>query len=335
MSKMSQVLTGILFAAPIGLVTLLSTDASAHARPVGQVETVALFDADALEAPESIVVDRHNNKYVSMVLTGEIRKIAPDGTQSTYAMLFADDELPLTPCGPFINGLTALALDHQDNLYANVASCDLDHRGIWKIPNDGVPERIAALPLESLPNGIVVHNGYVYAADSFGEVIWRAPADGGTAEVWATGEELERDEFNGFPGPNGLQFYHDELYVANSSKALIVAYRLESDGSAGPARIHATGAPCDDFAFDVHGNLYCGTDPFETVLKITPDGSVETLLSFDDGLDGPSSAAFGRHGDDRFELYITNGAVPFFPGQTPRRPSLMRVSLDAPGAPRL
>jgi sugar lactone lactonase YvrE len=49
--------------------------------------------------PESIAIDKEGNTYVSMFATGEIRKIAPDGTQSTLAVLgfgpttpFPDDD---------------------------------------------------------------------------------------------------------------------------------------------------------------------------------------------------------------------------------------------------
>ena len=140
--------------------------ATASARVAAlEVETVALFDAGVFETPESIAIDNHNNKYVSLALTGEIRKIAADGMQSTFARLPLGGP-PLTFCGPFFAGLTGITLDAHDNLYANLASCDLDSRGIWKLPREGEPRRIAALRLEALPNGIVHHNGQVYAADS-------------------------------------------------------------------------------------------------------------------------------------------------------------------------
>src|SRR5437762_3424793 len=35
--------------------------------------------------PESIAIDKEGNTYVAMFPTGEVRKIAPDGTQSTLA----------------------------------------------------------------------------------------------------------------------------------------------------------------------------------------------------------------------------------------------------------
>lgn len=76
------------------------------------------------------------------------------------------------------------------------------------------------------------------------------------------------------------------------------------------------------------------TDPSNTLLKISPDGSTsEILLTAADGLDGPTAATFGRVGEDRFNLYITNGAFPFF--STTHAPKLMRLYLDVPGAPPL
>jgi hypothetical protein len=148
-----------------------------------QVETVAQFNPSLLETPESIAIDHHNNKYVSLALTGEIRKIAADGSQSTYRMLPLGAP-PLTFCGSFFAGLTGLTFDQHDNLYANLASCDPGSRGVWKIPNDGQPAtRIGALSLQSLPNGIVHHRDFVYVADSVIGAIWRVPDTGGTAQV--------------------------------------------------------------------------------------------------------------------------------------------------------
>lgn len=187
--------------------------------------------------------------------------------------------------------------------------------------------------MSALPNGIAYRHGKLYVADSALGVIWRLSAQApGPAIVWADDPLLERAD-PVFPGPNGVQFFDDELYVANSSTAEIIAISLDRDGTAGDARVHAVGAACDDFAFDVDGALYCGTDPFNTLVRFGPDGSMDVLLTAEDGLDGPSAALFGRHGDDRRELYVTNGSFPFFPTSA-GRPSLMKVHLGTRGAPR-
>jgi len=315
--------------------TLIPVSAFAHKPDAGAVETVVLFDPVQLETPESIVIDVEGNTYISLALTGEIRKIAADGTQSTLALLPIGP--PLTFCGPFFNAVTGITLDHHDNLYVSVVSCELESRGVWRVSTeDGSAEILATLPLASIPNGIAWRRGSVYVADSSLPRIWRVPEDGGTAEVWLEDPLLAGVLAPGMPlpGANGLQIFRNEVYVANSSQETILAIPFEPDGSAGEIRVHAVmpaGAGCDDFALDVHGSIYCTTDPTNLLVRLDPDGTTEILLTAADGLDGPTAATFGRTGKDRFNLYITNAAFPFF--SVTHRPSLMRLHLGVPGAP--
>jgi sugar lactone lactonase YvrE len=321
----------------LGLTLASAAGLQAHPPDVGSLEVLATFDASHLETPESIAIDLDGNIYISLALIGEIRKIAPDGTQSTYTTFPIG--VPLTPCGPFVNAVTGITLDPQGNLYASVVACDPAQRGIWKVAPDGTQEILANIPLEGIPNGIALRRGYLYIADSSLPWIWRVPADGGPAEKWIESPLLQQPPpipgFAILPGTNGLQIFRQELFISNSGQGTIVAIPFEPDGSAGTPRVHATlPAPMggDDFAFDVHGAIYCTTDPFNTLLKISPDGTTtEFLLTAADGLDGPTAATFGRTGQDRFNLYITNGAFPFF--STTHNPTLMRLHLGDPGAP--
>jgi hypothetical protein len=303
---------------------------SAHP-PSGTLTTVALFDPALLETPESIVIDRDGTIFLSLALTGEVRKIAPDGTQSTLAFLPIGP--PLTPCGSFFGILGALAPDDDGSLYASVAACDPANRGVWKISSSGATTLLGNLPATALPNGIALRGSRLYVADSNG-LIWTLPKAGGTPTVWSADPLLQPAPGAAFPGPNGLQIFRGELYVSNSDQGTVLAFRLKPDGSAGRLRVHATlpdDLGCDDFAFDVLGNLYCTTDPFNRLLRIFPNGNFETLLTAADGLDGPTAAAFG-FGRDRFHLYIANAAFPFF--STTHRPSLLRLRLAIPGVPR-
>lgn len=307
-------------------------DAWAQRPPARHVETVAVFDASRLEAPENIAIDSAGNIFVTLVLTGEIRRITPDGAQSTFATLPIGGPA-LTPCGPFVGGLTGLAIDRQDNLYAALASCDPASRGLWKLTPDGRATQLTTLPMSGLPNGVALRQNWLYVADSSLGVVWRVSASApSTAEVWSD-DPLLVPPNTIFPGPNGAQFFHDELYVSNPDTQQIIAIPMLPDGSAGAARVHASGLFCDDFSFDVHGRLYCGTDPFGTLVRIDCDGSIDVLLTPADGLDGPTSAIFGRMGNDRRSLYVTNAAFPFF--STAHRPSLMRVDIGVAGMSRL
>lgn len=323
--------------AALALAALPSLPLLAHPPDAGTVSTVILFNPAALETPESIAIDRKGNTYISLALTGEVRKIAANGTQSTLALFPIGP--PLTFCGPFFNAVTGITLDLLGrNLYASVVSCDLASRGVWRVDVEtGEAEILATLPLESIPNGIAVRRGRVYVADSTLGRIWRVPVNGGVAEVWIESPLLAGVSVPGLPvspGVNGLQIFRNEIYGANSSRETIVAIPFEPHDDPGEPRVHATlpaGAGCDDFAFDVHGSLYCGTGPTHLFVRVDPDGSSEILLTAADGLDGPTAAAFGRTGADRFNLYITNGAFPFLPSAL--RPSLMRLHLGVIGAP--
>ena len=310
---------------------LLPAGLAAHPPDAPRLEVLAAFNPAALETPENLAFDRDANLYVSLALTGEIRKIAPDGTQSTFIQFPIG--APLTLCGPFFNAVTGITIDPQDDtLYASVVSCDLASRGIWRVDPDGTADILATLPLASIPNGIDLHRGFLYVADSSLSRVWRVPAGGGTAEVWFEDPLLAGDLGSGLPGANGLKIFRREVYVASSTQGLIVAIPIEPDGSAGTARVHAvmpSGTGCDDFDLDVHGSIYCTTDPTNLLVRLDPDGTTEILLTAADGLDGPTAALFGRRGQDRFNLYITNGAFPFF--STTHQPSLMRLHLAVPG----
>jgi sugar lactone lactonase YvrE len=298
------------------------------------LSTVALFNPAAFEAPESVQFDRHGNAYLSLALTGELRKIAPDGTQTTLAFLPIRPDV--VPCGNAF-GLPimgSVALDHQGNAYVSVNSCDPAQLGVWKVTPQGATSQVAALPQGAAPNGIAYHDGWLYVADTLLGQVWRIHSDGtGTPEVWSNDSLLTPLFLPLTPGPNGLQVFRGEVYVAVSDRAHIVAIPIRGDGSAGAARVHAAGVGLDDFAFDVKGNLYGTTDPFNTLVRVGPDGTQTVLLTAADGLDGPTSATFGV-GRDSKSLYITNAAFPFFPGPSPRRPSLLRLDVGIPGQPR-
>lgn len=316
----------------IAVLALPPAVAEAHPPDAVTLETIATFDPFLLEMPESIEIDRAGNIYLSLSFSGELRKIAPDGTQSTLAVFPIGD--PLSFCGVFFNALGPITLGPDGNLYASVLACDPALRGVWKVSPEGDMELLATTPLTGLPNGIAYHQGFLYVGDTILGVIWRVPAEGGTAEVWLE-HPLLTPAGPGLPGPNGVQIFHNELLVANTSRNTIVAIPLQPHSTPGTPRVYAEapGIGCDDFALDVHGSIYCTTAPGNTLVRIDPDGGSEVLLTAADGLDIPTAAIFGKKGSARFDLYITNGAYSVL-GPSNLSPSVMRLHLGVPGAPQ-
>ncbi len=196
----------------------------------------------------------------------------------------------------------------------------------------GAMTKVASAPPNALLNGTIVGGTTVLVTDSFYDVVWQAPV-GGTGQpltLWKDDPLFKVPVGAPFPGPNGIAIFHGAAYVAVSDTALIVKVPILPDGSAGQASVHARlSVGCDDFSFDVLGNIYCTSDPFQTVTRISPAGVETVLLTAADGLDGPTSTYFG-FGEEGRTLYITNGAFPFFPG-TGNGPSLLKVQLDVAG----
>lgn len=293
-------------------------------------EVVASYDPAALEVPESIATDYQGNIYISLALTGEISRIDPSGTVVTLAMLPID--VPLEPCFGFVAGQTGLTYTPW-GLYVNVNSCDAGARGIWWVStHTGATAKVASLAPEVFANGIAHRFGYLYVSDSFSSRIFRVPVWGGTPTVWVEDPLLDPVPSSSVPvAANGVQFYGNELYVANSSTGQIIAFEVQLDQSAGASRVHATlDDPCDDFAFDLYGTIYCGTNPANTIVAIEPDGETEVMLSGNAFLDGPSSLAFGRSSRRKI-LYIANASFPFYPNHG--NPSVIAIELDVAGYP--
>ena len=151
---------------------------------IGEVETLVLFDPLVPENPESVVVDRDGNLFISLALTGEVRKIAPDLAQSTHAVL------PIGPGPVCANGTPAImgafTLDPSDNLYATVNSCTPANRGVWKVTPEGAASLHAPFPPAALINGIEIVGNDLYVADSALGVVWTVPLAGGMPTVCRT-----------------------------------------------------------------------------------------------------------------------------------------------------
>ncbi len=293
------------------------------------VELIHAFDPSKMEAGESIVIDKHGNIYVSLLFTGEIRKFTPDGGMSTLAVL------PLGPSDPNaglagFSVITGLAMDRFNNIYAMVNSTLPGNRGVWKVTPNGATSLYGELPSDAIGNGVAMdQHENIYVADSALGTVWRVRTGGGKAEPWLQDPLLAPNPAEPMhPGANGLKFWKNALIVTVSGQAHILRIPIQANGAAGKPEVICQGLGGDDFAIDIKGNLYITTDPFNTVVRVTPSGEKQVLATAANGLDGPAAAAFGTRDGDRDVLYITSTA--FF--SQDKKPALMKMRIGIPGA---
>jgi sugar lactone lactonase YvrE len=295
-----------------------SVAASAATVPVS---TFVSLDPSAGEFTEGLAIDHRGNLYVGVAFQGAILKFAPDGTRSTLATLDVGDGL-----------LVGLAADADGDVYAALDSFDPATQGIWRVSRTGTVARIAALDPNGFPNGLAFDDhGNLYVTDSTLGTIWRIRACGRTATAWSTSPLLApRPGPDGGTGANGIALWHGSVYVSNSDDNSIVRIRMNPDGSAGAATTYARSpaiGDADGIAFDSRGRLYVASSfRSNTLVRLAPDGTIQTLATAADGLDYTASVAFGTSHGERGDLYFTNAGVNF------GTPSVMKADVGVGGS---
>jgi sugar lactone lactonase YvrE len=294
---------------------------AAPAAQAGNLTTFVTFDPAKSELGENLVFDQDNNLFVSMVLTNEVRKITPQGVQSTYATF---NGAP----GSFVVGL---AIDDRSGDLFVAYDPAGENPVVYVVHPDQSKEVIATFPIGGLLNGMTPDDdGNLYIADSFAGVIWQVSSRGGTPVVWL--DLHAPGSLAGGIGPNGIKFdkHKRNLYVTINNQGAIVRIPVDRDGQPGTPEVFVSNlASTDDFCFDELGNLYLATQASQSVLRISPDGRQETIASAADGLQNTAAVLFGRRGNERLDLYILSGIF----GGAGSRPGVFVLHVGLPGLP--
>ena len=308
------------------LLVLPTTAATAD----GHVTEVVSFDPAGGEFAEGIAVDKTGTVYVSMTLLDQVDRITPDGTRSVVAE-FAPGTAP-----------AGLAAAPWGDLYVAAGGLDLTTgstdpalRGVYRVTPGGSAERLPGTGEIIFPNDVTLdERGNVYVTDTVAGAVWRIPR-GGEAELWSEHPAFLGDgSFGfGFPiGANGIAVRGRDVLVGNPERGLLVSVPILPDGSAGePSTLSA--APellgVDGIALDVTGNVYAASGVQNLLTRVRPDGDIDTLATAEDGLNQPSTIAFGTTDGDHKTLFVLNFSI-FAENPTP---GILAVRTGVPGAP--
>ena len=298
----------LLATAGVGLSTAGAVQASAVSAPLSNARIGQHFSLLAGQTPENIAMAPDGTAYVTFAKGRQVAAISPSGAVTVLAtMPLPADGGGNTPALHF--PLTVGIVRASDGtLYFLYATGTADLTGIYRLRPGGTPQRIAPLPANGLPNGLVLDAsaGTLYVTDSVLGTIWRVPVAGGTPVAWSTAPELAAA---GFLGANGLKVHDGAVWATNLDKGTIVRIPILADGTAGPVQTRATGlAGIDDFAFTGHGDqILAAINTQNEVDLVQPNGTHSIVLTAADGLSGPTSVAL--YGDTVYVMsaaYVTN-----------------------------
>jgi sugar lactone lactonase YvrE len=334
----------------------------------GEIRTLVVLPAD--ESPEGIAVNRADGAlFIGIrrtngdLLTNELLRIDAAGHAAPYATL---PQTPVDPTGAGSSGVQGLAIDLDGIVFAALLSMDANTRGVYKISNGGAEvQRIAGSGSILYPNALAFDNQRnLYVTDSLGGAVWRFDPDdvNQTGELWFQHELLKPLPTDplGTPliGANGIAYFPDRLYVANTERGLIATIPIHPDGTAGSAATVAGGSPIgqlitvDGIATDAQGNIHAVIPTYEAaalrvppllqpsggyapIVRVDPDTGVVMATAGEEPtnprFDVPLSLAFGTLGDDRATVFITNGSLPAAQGIAGPGPRILQVGIGVRG----
>jgi sugar lactone lactonase YvrE len=281
--------------------------------PVRGPAVVASFDPSTFA--ESITVDQTGDLLVSLTRwgetdnSGEVWCLGPCGRRTLLATI------NVGPAGL----LTGIACDTMGRVY--VVACtnsDAPLPGVYRIGAAGRVTRVMTLPAESFPNGIAIHDGFIYVSDSFGGAIWRAPLGCSCSplKLWLSDPNLLPTTFLGV---NGIAFWRNTLFMAVSDSGCIFQVDVRRNGSAGALQT-VVSAPAlrtaDGIAFDAQGGLWITTNsaagatagPSGGLFRLSPAGVLTTIATNPGWLDYPTMPVFGTTKASSRTLYVANGS---------------------------
>ncbi|MFF6807962.1 SMP-30/gluconolactonase/LRE family protein [Streptomyces sp. NPDC012616] len=296
-----RVRTSLITLAATAVLLASAATATAATQPLSAPHITNHFQLTASQQPENITVDRTGAAYLTFSFARQIVRVTPDSRPHVLATLPAPAKANTPNLGKAFVGGIARADD--GTLYVTYATGTADLTGVWVIRPGGRPHRIAALPADGLPNGLALdqHTDKLYVTDSVHGVIYRLPACGGKATVWAKGTQLEPTTF---AGANGLKLHNGSVWATNLDRGTVLRIPVTAKGTAGKIQVRATGMPSiDDFAFTGHGDTLLAARDDNQVDLVRPDGTHTTVLTPADGLQTPTSIAV--HGS---KVYVPSAA---------------------------
>ena len=236
---------------------------------------------------------------------GEVMERRPDGSER---VLFTMPEGSAA-------GVFAVAPDGTLYMSSNGVT-----PGIWRITQAGAGAMMTKLPRGAWPNGLDFGpDGMLYSPDSALGLVWRIDPRTGEAVRALQDKLLRARRFISLaPGANGLHFSGRQMIVTVSDSAEVLRYELNEDGSFGRPVMLARGIPGDDFAIGRDGSLFITTHPYNTLVRVYPDGRRVIVGDARQHIVGATDAVFGRGADDEDVLYVATDAGAFTGGTKTR-----------------
>lgn len=224
---------------------------------------------DGVEGSDDLTVGPDGAVYYTAILTGEVGRIAPDGTHSTVVNL-----------GMGVNPIT---FTDDGRLFVGKAFIA---DGLWEVPLNGDPVRL--VEAASGVNGFDWYDGYLYGPrPDLGDVI-KVDVDAGAP--WAPEIVL-----SGLAYPGAVDIAPDgTMYVSDAGGAGIFRF----DPVTHTKTLVAETAPADNMAIDSRGRVFFSGGNDGAIYRIVGNGQVVVVSAPGLGTNSGLAAGIGPDGHE-------------------------------------
>jgi len=270
---------------------------------------------------ENLLARPDGSVVVSVHSEGQLELIDAQGSRTTLAQFDAGT-----------TGLSAIG----DELFVSVGHPGQSNWAVHALKADGSSRLVARVGQALFLNGSTPLDGHtMLAVDSIlGSVFW-VDTQTGEHGTWLEHEHFKKSTPEPMmPGVNGIKKFGQYVYLSSTERALLLRTKVDDNGKPGAVEVVAQRFVGDDFAFDVHGNLYVTTHVHNQVQRLSPNGVRTVVAGVDEWMHGSTAVSFGRSVADAHALYVTTtgGILAPIDGRV-REAKLVRLHLGVAGAP--
>lgn len=261
---------------------------------------------------DNIALRQNGNLLVSRLDVPQVWAVDPNARNASLVHDFSHDNATITSCF----GMAEI----DEDVFAVVAGA-LDIKSfsstpgsfaLWKLDfsnsSNATVSKLLALPEAQALSAVTKHGNLLLIADSPEGAIWRVNLENNQYKKVISDKSMLPAKGGPPMGVNGIQVQDGYLYYASTTQKEFRRVQINKQAEvAGDFELITNGTALDNFDLDSNGTAYMATNMANSIVKISPNGTIDTIAggAKSKELVGPTSSLL--HGKS---LYVgTNGGI--------------------------
>lgn len=278
---------------------------------VSTVSTIYQFPKNG-SFVDDIALRQNGHLLVSRLDVPQVWTVDPSAKTASLVHDFSHDNSTLSSCFGMVEIERDVFVVVAGALDVKAFASTPGSYGLWKLDfskgNNATVSKLLDIPEAQALSAVAKHGNLILIADSPEGAIWRVDLRTNEYKKVISDETMLPAEGGPPMGVNGIKVQHGYLYYASTTRDEFRRVRINYNAEAvGDFELITNGTTVDNFDLDSRGTAYMATNLGNSIVKISPDGTLDTIAGGADSneLVGPASCLL--HGKS---LYAgTNGGA--------------------------